>query len=184
VAVELFATRGYAGTSIRDITDRLDITKAALYYHFTSKEEILAALIAPFRAEVSSLLAATEGVEVTAAQLIERMVEIVSRRGAVFQALMTDPSVISHAHQSAPREDLRQLARNLAAVGNVPLVNARCALGAIQAGIFGAAGDRRATIDADRARQLVEGHADLLDDDQRAQVVAAAVRALGSPGDG
>jgi TetR/AcrR family transcriptional regulator, regulator of cefoperazone and chloramphenicol sensitivity len=176
VAVELFATRGYAGTSIRDITDRLAITKAALYYHFTSKEEIIAALVAPLRAEVKALLAADD---LSAPELIGQLVDIVSRRGAVVQALMTDPSVISHAHQSGPKEDFRQLARNLAAVGEVPLISARCALGAIQAGVFGAAADRHALIDADRARQLVEGEADLLDDLQRTQVVAAAIRALG-----
>ena len=45
-AAELFADRGYAGTSIRDIADRLGLTKAALYYHFTSKDEILQALVA------------------------------------------------------------------------------------------------------------------------------------------
>jgi AcrR family transcriptional regulator len=44
-AAELFAERGYAGTSIRDIAERLDVTKAALYYHFTSKSEILHALV-------------------------------------------------------------------------------------------------------------------------------------------
>lgn len=45
-ASTLFAQRGFAGTSIRDISDELGLTKAALYYHFTSKEEILAELVA------------------------------------------------------------------------------------------------------------------------------------------
>jgi AcrR family transcriptional regulator len=44
-AAELFSERGYAGTSIRDIAERLDVTKAALYYHFASKAEILHALV-------------------------------------------------------------------------------------------------------------------------------------------
>jgi hypothetical protein len=30
----LFAERGYAGTSMRDLADALGMTKAALYYHF------------------------------------------------------------------------------------------------------------------------------------------------------
>jgi len=34
IALELFATRGYAGTSMRDIAAELGVTKAALYYHF------------------------------------------------------------------------------------------------------------------------------------------------------
>lgn len=45
VAAGQFAARGYAGTSIRDIADALGVTKAALYYHFSSKEEILQALV-------------------------------------------------------------------------------------------------------------------------------------------
>ena len=44
-ASALFAERGFAGTSIRDISDELGLTKAALYYHFASKEEILAELV-------------------------------------------------------------------------------------------------------------------------------------------
>jgi TetR/AcrR family transcriptional regulator len=39
-AVELFATRGYAGTSVREVVERAGLTKPALYYHFGSKEGI------------------------------------------------------------------------------------------------------------------------------------------------
>jgi AcrR family transcriptional regulator len=45
VAAGLFAEKGFAGTSIRDISDALGVTKAALYYHFASKEEMLAAIV-------------------------------------------------------------------------------------------------------------------------------------------
>ena len=34
LALQLFAERGYDGTSLREIADRLGITKAAVYYHF------------------------------------------------------------------------------------------------------------------------------------------------------
>jgi len=45
VAIETFAEHGYAGTSMREIADKLGITKAALYYHFPGKEEIFSACI-------------------------------------------------------------------------------------------------------------------------------------------
>ncbi|HUJ74918.1 MAG TPA: helix-turn-helix domain-containing protein [bacterium] len=45
VALELFTRQGYDKTSLREIADRLDVTKAALYYHYVSKEEILRALL-------------------------------------------------------------------------------------------------------------------------------------------
>jgi AcrR family transcriptional regulator len=44
VALDLFIAQGYDGTSLREIAQRLGFTKAALYYHFTSKDDILMAL--------------------------------------------------------------------------------------------------------------------------------------------
>ena len=35
VALELFSRRGYEGTSIRDIAERMELTKAAVYYHLS-----------------------------------------------------------------------------------------------------------------------------------------------------
>ncbi|MCQ4079834.1 TetR/AcrR family transcriptional regulator [Streptomyces sp. RB6PN25] len=45
VALALFTERGYDATSMREIAEHLGITKAALYYHFAGKEEIVRALI-------------------------------------------------------------------------------------------------------------------------------------------
>lgn len=44
VALELFAEQGYEKTSLREIAERLNVTKAALYYHFKTKEDILISL--------------------------------------------------------------------------------------------------------------------------------------------
>jgi AcrR family transcriptional regulator len=44
VALELFAEHGYDKTSLREIAERLGVTKAAVYYHFRTKEEIVASL--------------------------------------------------------------------------------------------------------------------------------------------
>ncbi|CAL9496263.1 hypothetical protein SUDANB145_03324 [Streptomyces sp. enrichment culture] len=44
VALELFAEQGYEKTSLREIAERLEVTKAALYYHFKTKEEILVSI--------------------------------------------------------------------------------------------------------------------------------------------
>ena len=44
-ALTLFSQNGYAGTSMSDIAGALGITKAALYKHFSAKEEILDALL-------------------------------------------------------------------------------------------------------------------------------------------
>lgn len=39
-AAVIFSERGYKGTSMREIAEELNITKAALYYHFPGKEQI------------------------------------------------------------------------------------------------------------------------------------------------
>ena len=46
-ALELFSEHGFEGTTLQQIADRLGFTKAALYYHFRSKDDLLQALIAP-----------------------------------------------------------------------------------------------------------------------------------------
>ncbi len=44
-ASELFADSGYLGVSMEDIAKQLSITKAALYYHFTGKEELYSSVL-------------------------------------------------------------------------------------------------------------------------------------------
>jgi AcrR family transcriptional regulator len=45
VALELFTEQGYEKTSLREVAERLGVTKAALYYHFKSKDEIVTSLV-------------------------------------------------------------------------------------------------------------------------------------------
>jgi AcrR family transcriptional regulator len=56
VAQELFIRQGYDKTSLRDIARRLEITKAALYYYFERKEEILLELHLRLHAMGTSML--------------------------------------------------------------------------------------------------------------------------------
>src|ERR1700733_7401802 len=44
VALELFLEKGYDKTSLREIAEQLGFSKAALYYHFASKDDIFMAL--------------------------------------------------------------------------------------------------------------------------------------------
>jgi AcrR family transcriptional regulator len=56
VALELFTEQGYDKTSLRDISGRLGITKAALYYYFERKEDILLELHLQLHSAGSELL--------------------------------------------------------------------------------------------------------------------------------
>ena len=44
-ATELFAEKGYAGTSVRAIVDRVGVSKPVLYYYFKSKEGLFYAIL-------------------------------------------------------------------------------------------------------------------------------------------
>lgn len=56
-AVELFARRGYAATSIRDLAKAVNMTNAGIYHHVASKEALLADLL---RAGHLDLITATD----------------------------------------------------------------------------------------------------------------------------
>jgi AcrR family transcriptional regulator len=57
VALELFAEQGYEKTSLREIAEHLDVTKAALYYHFKTKEDILISVAQDLAGPVDDLIA-------------------------------------------------------------------------------------------------------------------------------
>ncbi|MEI5098546.1 TetR/AcrR family transcriptional regulator [Streptomyces sp. PmtG] len=57
VALELFAGQGYEKTSLREIAERLEVTKAALYYHFKTKEAILTSIFDDLTRPIDELIA-------------------------------------------------------------------------------------------------------------------------------
>jgi AcrR family transcriptional regulator len=88
IALELFAEQGYEKTSLREIAERLGVTKAALYYHFRSKEDIVRSFIEDYRAELEQVIAwgasqpRTPG---TRAEILRRYAGIVSEQLAVIR---------------------------------------------------------------------------------------------------
>jgi AcrR family transcriptional regulator len=52
-ALNLFAINSFAGTSLQMIADNVGVTKAAVYHHFKTRDEILAAVIEPAVVEVT-----------------------------------------------------------------------------------------------------------------------------------
>ncbi|MDH6111211.1 AcrR family transcriptional regulator [Kitasatospora sp. MAP12-15] len=57
VALELFAENGYEKTSLREIADRLGVTKAALYYHFKTKDDIVHGIVEAMAAPIDDAIA-------------------------------------------------------------------------------------------------------------------------------
>ncbi|MGW5561466.1 TetR family transcriptional regulator [Micromonospora sp. NPDC003944] len=77
-ALDLFAEHGYQRTSLRQIGERLRVTKTAVLYHFPAKEHLLAALVEPLVADLEALLdaARTQPTERARWTVVEGWVDI------------------------------------------------------------------------------------------------------------
>jgi AcrR family transcriptional regulator len=95
VALELFVEQGYDKTSLREIADRLGVTKAALYYHFKSKEEIVTATVEDFLSEIDDLVAwgrEQERCDATKREVLRRYAAIVLRRFPSMRFFQQNPT--------------------------------------------------------------------------------------------
>jgi AcrR family transcriptional regulator len=109
VAVELFTEQGYEKTSLREIAERLNVTKAALYYHFKSKEDIVASLIEDYVSQIDDLIAWGTGQPRTAptrAEILRRYVGIVTDGHQVFRMLHQNQAAASSMSGSKGRSEL------------------------------------------------------------------------------
>jgi AcrR family transcriptional regulator len=112
VALELFAEQGYDKTSLREIAERLDVTKAALYYHFKSKEDIVTSLVEDYFGEIDQLVSwglTQPRTPETRAEVLRRYYTIVAAAGEVFRMLQhNQASVNSLAHAKNRSELFRE----------------------------------------------------------------------------
>ncbi len=81
-ALELFAQNGYLGTSMNDIAGQLGFTKAALYKHYASKQEILE-------------------------KIVERMNKMDYERAEVYEMPETEPDGFAEAYLHTPIQKIR-----------------------------------------------------------------------------
>lgn len=142
VALELIAERGFAGTSTRELAERLGFTKAALYYHFRTKDDLLAALVAPSLAELAALAGGTPR-RLTASDrrdVLDRYVEHVASHRRLIRVLSQDPSAAaSPALAEAPALYERLMCRLSGdQPGTAELTRVRFALGGIHAAVLNA----------------------------------------------
>lgn len=76
-AKNLFVEKGYHGMSMREISDALGVSKAALYYYFKDKEELFLAILKIYLDEMSGTLDHISAEPVPNAEKIRLFVEYV-----------------------------------------------------------------------------------------------------------
>lgn len=145
VALDLFVRQGYEGTSIRDIADQMGMTKAAVYYHFPSKENLLADILTPAMTRVGQVLA-TAGPITTSEQrraLVTALVDVVGDVGPQVVVMISDLAVGTYLRTLTGDSSLPQKVGE-ALLGPLPedpraaaaaRIRAGCAVGCLPAGI-------------------------------------------------
>ena len=114
VALELFAEQGYEKTSLREIAERLGVTKAALYYHFKSKEDIVRSFTEDYVHELDALIAWGSDQPLNAqgrAVLLARYSDIVEHRLEVLRFLEQNQAAVHHLMTEYEGQDRKRMFR-------------------------------------------------------------------------
>lgn len=140
VAMELISEKGYAATSTREVCERIGFTKAALYYHFKAKDDLLAALVQPLLDAMSDLTATCELSAAPAARrdVVRRYADLVADHVDLMRVMYDDPSVRAQPALAGVRPFYARLHRLLAGTQTPDadqLARARAALGAVHGAV-------------------------------------------------
>jgi len=95
-AMDLYFEHGVGGTSLQMIADRAGLTKAAVYYHFQAKEDIVLAVITPALDAVARLTeaaAAARNRSTAVDILITGLVDLVLENRRLGAVLWADPTI-------------------------------------------------------------------------------------------
>jgi AcrR family transcriptional regulator len=137
-AQRLFVERGYAGTSVRDIVEQLDMTKGSLYYHFASKDDLLFALTTPLVEAIDEFAADVRAAGRISTGLLARLVDRFDEHAPLMRAVFGDPSVVRGVmlrHRLPERMAALQAAMS-GDGGPAAVLRGQCALGVIHAGVL------------------------------------------------
>jgi AcrR family transcriptional regulator len=95
-ALRLFARDGVDGTSLQAIADEIGVSKAAVYYHYKTKDELILDLLAPLLAEISAMaerIGAQRGRQARLDLLITGVVDLAVDYHEQFSVIISDPHV-------------------------------------------------------------------------------------------
>jgi AcrR family transcriptional regulator len=148
VALALFNQRGYDKTSLREIAERLDVTKAALYYHFARKEDILVELDRRLHAvggDVLDELDRLPAQEIVRAWpgLLDRFIDQALDNCQLFLFRQRNQSALQQLADGDRHDGLEQRVRRVLANPAIPLsdrVRMACSIGGVVSALMGASG--------------------------------------------
>jgi AcrR family transcriptional regulator len=165
VALDLFTDQGFDGTSMREIAERLHISKPAIYYHFASKEDILMALHMRLHEFGKAGLARLSGQTVTLqvwGSLLNDLVDQMVAQRKIFLMHQRNQAALEKLHSSKDHDDehddIQQRFRQALTDPSLPLrdrVRMACALGAVFGGLL-MAGDAFDDVSGAELRSLVQ----------------------------
>jgi AcrR family transcriptional regulator len=144
IALELFTTQGYEKTSLREIAEILGFSKAAIYYHFESKEAILMALHMRLHALGFDALRNIEFETMTLdvwSSLLDQMIDQMLSHRALFILHERNRTAFEGLHDErheAQHDDIESLFRAALSNEDLPLndrVRVACAFGAVIIGL-------------------------------------------------
>lgn len=144
IAEELFTTQGYDSTSLREIAERLGFSKAAIYYHFASKEDILWALHQQLHDLGKETMDSLDLDHMTVedwSTVLNRLIAVMMEHRQLFVLHDRNRNAFERLHREGHEEDhndLEALIRSALKSPEVPLkdrVRMACALGAALFGL-------------------------------------------------
>jgi AcrR family transcriptional regulator len=107
-ALGLFTVHGVEGTSLQMIADALGVTKAAIYYHFKTKDEITEAVAEPALRELSAILDHAATLRRHSARVdyvVDGFVDLVVRNRVLVAVFCTDPGIARAVERSLHGEE-------------------------------------------------------------------------------
>ena len=103
-AVELFPRHSFAGTSLQMIADELGFTKAAIYHHFRTRDQLLLAVLEPLFAELTAVVEDAQNARTVrgrADRMLTGYTALAVRHRALVAVLAADPGVAAALDEHA-----------------------------------------------------------------------------------
>ena len=129
-ALKLFSEHGMEGTSLQMIADELGVTKAAVYYHFKTKDEIVEAIVRPPMQELDHILDEARTKRSRGAQIdhaLQGFIQLIVRHRALFGVFSSDPGIQRVVHrtlEAQKTDDLRTKMQSVLAGAEPSLADA------------------------------------------------------------